>query len=195
MNNRDDNSVPTVAEVRWAEQEGHSPSSSTQDLIHSMDSLSCRDTISIKVKPTTKVCNDWCTCACHRRSSLRSPKIFDHFFGTLYLGYHSIPMMASTCTETSCWQQKSSNTSVMYYFPKWLMARAIFLALATSAEPSVSLKIPRIVDPKQEIFSYVRNGPLREVQRLFEERKASPNDIRGDIGRSLLHVCFEIATS
>jgi hypothetical protein len=78
----------------------------------------------------------------------------------------------------------------MYYFPKWLVDRAIYFALINSVEPTASLKIPRIIDPEAQIFICTARGDLDGVRKLFEERTASPNDIKGnDIRHSLLSVC------
>jgi hypothetical protein len=78
----------------------------------------------------------------------------------------------------------------MYYFPKWLLNRAICIALINSAEPTASLKIPRIIDPQAEIFEFAAVGNVEGIRKLLEERKASPNDIKGNFTRrSILHVC------
>jgi len=79
----------------------------------------------------------------------------------------------------------------MYYFPKWLLNRAICIALINSVEPTASLKIPCIIHPEAEIFEFTASGNVEGIKKLFEERKASPNDIKGDyIRRSILHVCM-----
>ena len=80
----------------------------------------------------------------------------------------------------------------MYHFPKWLIERAVFLALLSTNEPTESLKIPRVVDPKAEMveLSNSLNTVIKEVKRLFAAGKASPNDIDGKTGFSLRYVCF-----
>jgi hypothetical protein len=73
------------------------------------------------------------------------------------------------------------------------MERAIFLALTNSNEPTVSLKVPRVVDPKAEIFALARKSDVQSIKgmkKLFEAGKASPNDIDGKTGYSLLYVRY-----
>jgi hypothetical protein len=79
----------------------------------------------------------------------------------------------------------------MYYFPQWLVNRAISFALINSVELTASLKIPHIIDPEAKIFKSISSGDLEGVRKLLEEREASPNDIRGDCTRrSVLQVRF-----
>lgn len=69
------------------------------------------------------------------------------------------------------------------------------MAMANSIEPSVSLKVLRLVVshvPRGYIGRHISQEAtlmaIKETQRLFEERVASPNDIDARGRTSLLHV-------
>jgi hypothetical protein len=133
-----------------------------------------------------KVCNQWCVCACHRRRRIRSPRFFDSFWGTLFLGYAGMPLLTSSCNESSCWRQTTPTTSLTYHFRKWFVKGALCVALANTLGPIASLKVPRVVDPEQaKIFSYWKLKDVESIKSLIEQGDTSPNDIHGFFGLCL----------
>jgi hypothetical protein len=48
-------------------------------------------------------------------------------------------------------------------------------------------RIINIISDDADIWDYIENGDLREVQRLFKKRRASARDCASD-GDTLLHV-------
>ena len=134
------------------------------------------------------VCSRCCTCACHRRRRIRSPRFVDNFWGTLFLGYSAMPIMAPTCSESTCKRSTAPSISLTYYFPKWLLNRALSVALMNTLEPTACLRFPRVIDINEEIFSYTETDREEDIKLLFEQGLASPNDIDDTYGYSVLQV-------
>ena len=77
-------------------------------------------------KPTRSVplvCVEQCSCRCHQRSDLRSPRNLSIYLGDLFLGCSSLPWCFSTLVpfnEQTCRRSKGSNTDLKYFLPPWL---------------------------------------------------------------------------
>lgn len=134
------------------------------------------------------VCSRYCTCACHKRRRIRSPQFVDSFWGTLFLGYSATPTMPPKCTETTCRQSTGPWISLTYYFPKWLLGRALSVALMNTLEPTACLRFPRVIDINEAIFSYTQFDREEDIKLLFEQGLASPHDIDSTYGYSVLQV-------
>ena len=55
---------------------------------------------------------------------------------------------------------------------------------------TVSLRTPRSISSKSNVFMLAQHGNIQGMKRLFEQRLASPFDISHEEGRSALHVRF-----
>lgn len=62
--------------------------------------------------------------------------------GTLFVGYTGSPLLTEQCSETSCLQRTTPSVSVTYYFPQWLLQRAIIFSFANSVTPSARSRYP-----------------------------------------------------
>jgi hypothetical protein len=62
------------------------------------------------------------------------------------------------------------------------------VAVLNSLETTVSLKIPRVLHSEAQVFRLVRMGNIKNIKYLFGNGLASPNDIHGNFGWSLLAV-------
>ncbi|KAJ8067120.1 hypothetical protein OCU04_004495 [Sclerotinia nivalis] len=145
-----------------------------------------------KRKVKANVCNPACPCRCHKQRRFRTPRFLDFFMGALSLGFSGLPLVS--CDNSACWSRNSMTTSATYFFPRWFLNRALFVAVANSMEPTVSLKVLRIVASKAWGYIGIHQSPennsqaIMDTKRLFEEGLASPNDIDFDRKVSLLHV-------
>ena len=99
-----------------------------------------------------------------------------------------MPIMALTCSESTCRQSTAPSISLTYYFPKWLLNRALSVVLMNALEPTACLRFPRVIDINEEIFSYTETDREEDIKRLFEQGLASPNDIDDTYGYSVLQV-------
>ncbi|KAF7870418.1 hypothetical protein EAF04_004163 [Stromatinia cepivora] len=137
------------------------------------------------------VCNPACPCGCHKQRRFRTPRFLDFFMGALSVGFSGLPLVS--CNNSACWSCTSMTTSATYLFPRWFLNRALFVAVANSMEPTVSLEVLRIVASEAWDYIGIHQSPERnlwaimETRGLFEKRLASPNDIDFDQRVSLLH--------
>jgi len=138
--------------------------------------------------PQLKVCNQWCSCICHSPQRIRSPHFLDPFCGVFFLGYTGMPVLTPACNYSTCWRRSARIAFITYHFPNWLLGRVISMAIVNKLEPTVSLKMPRVVASNAEIFRLVVIGDVEGIKCLFEQGKASPNDIEQYGGTSVLQV-------
>ena len=64
--------------------------------------------------------------------------------------------------------------------------RAVFLTVSNTLVPSISLTFPRVIPGGSTIFRYIRFGNTEGVKELFTYGQASPADICGASGLSVL---------
>ncbi|CZR57766.1 uncharacterized protein PAC_07655 [Phialocephala subalpina] len=69
---------------------------------------------------------------------------------------------------------------------RWFLGRVISMAIVSKLEPTASLKMPRVVASNAEIIRLVVIRDVEGIKSLFEQGKASPNDINKSGGTSLL---------
>lgn len=106
-------------------------------------------------------------------------------------GYSAIPTLKpATCNEKKCIQQQHQLIAVNYYFPSWLLRRALLLQYrwAPTDGGTISVKTPRAVSMHAPIFFFSEEGKIAEIQRLFTQGLASPFDIDEQTGQSCLQV-------
>lgn len=141
-------------------------------------------------------CTPWCSCSCHTETHLRSPHILDSIFGALFIGYSGAPSMRkAACDQPSCHLQAQPMSCMTYFFPRWFLARAVSITLASTplAGPVASLKFQRTVPGSADIFTYAKVGDVNGMKRLFQNGMASPHDIHYESGVTALHVSFPMA--
>jgi hypothetical protein len=116
-------------------------------------------------------CRPFCNCPCHRRyrRSKNTP------FGSLAVGFSSLPFLAPTCTE-GCLNPSSFSATVTYYFPHWLFLLVISLIFVTSifGDPFVGIKIR----PMTKVFSIFRISSLGDMdgmKRLLGKKEVHPS--------------------
>ena len=149
-----------------------------------------------RVQITTSVtrwrCAYSCTCSCHRHSrpNKRSPNILDRFIGVLFVGYLGLPKISGQCNDKDCIQQLSATVLITYFFPRWLLARAMILVLKLSSVhgPELNLRIPRIVSHTSRIFQCAGKGDVDGMKEILDRGLGSPMDIDITNGFSALFV-------
>lgn len=63
-----------------------------------------------------------------------------------------------------------------------------FAVIASWQSPRMSLEVPRIRSPQAAVWQHALAGDILALQQAFREGSASPSDIHGPTGRTLLHV-------
>ena len=167
----------------------------TQSILNprcSLDRISTSSTVRITTSLTRWRCADSCTCSCHRhqRPNKRTPNILDRFIGVLFVGYHGLPKISERCSDGDCIQQSSSTLLISYFFPTWLLARAMILVLRLSSVhgPELNLRIPRIVSDTSRIFHYAIDGSIEDLKEIFHQGLGSPMDLNASNGNTALFV-------
>ncbi|KAI9666521.1 MAG: hypothetical protein M1821_004457 [Bathelium mastoideum] len=56
-----------------------------------------------------------------------------------------------------------------------------------SPSPELTLRVPRIINGNADIFIFAEQGNMVGIQRLFERRQASVDDVASSTGRTALH--------
>lgn len=139
---------------------------------------------------TRSACKPWCTCRCHILRQWRSAPQLSDIFGCMYVSYSGVPGMHLECDSRSCRLPSQPVAFATYFFPPWLLARAISLMLSVTplAGPVASLKVQRTVPGDAAIFTYAKLGDVNKIKSLFKQGLASPHDVSYRSGVTALHV-------
>lgn len=122
---------------------------------------------------------------------MRTPQWLGSAFGSLLISYsRPSPDSCRTCSRKPCSDNTESSFRSRYYFPTWMLHRmfSVQCILNPLGGCNISLKTPRAVSSRSMVFTLAQHGNIRGMQRLFEQRVASPYDISIEEGRSALHV-------
>ena len=137
-------------------------------------------------------CSNGCVCVCHRRRIRETPKFLTHFLGTLFIGYAGLPRVIQPCNVPGCTQRTGPTVTLTYFFPVWLLARALFMAMKISScdGPQFCLRVPRIVSNSSAIFTVARKGDVEGIKQILQQRQGSPFDRDVFIGYSPIMVSY-----
>jgi hypothetical protein len=147
--------------------------------------------LKVQTSVYSQSCGHLCRCRCHTESTFTSPRWLRIVLGSLFVGYAGVPGLHNvSCDDEACQQAGHGCFKVAYHFPAWFLTRMITIQDRWSPLGGhiVSMRTPRVVSPKAEIFIYAQQGNIEGLQLLFKERKASPFDVSSSEGRSALHV-------
>ena len=135
-------------------------------------------------------CPTWCSCTCHRRTSLVTPRSIDSLVGFVAVGVSGSTILRRKCSERKCRRAPTTTLTFAYFFPSWYRLQAFQALLAFSASKGVtwSLRPQTIVDGESDIFNFAVQGNIEGIRRLFVERRASPFDVSASNGRTALSV-------
>ena len=136
---------------------------------------------------TGKSCNVNCRCACHKKSSLKSPKFLMTLLGSIMVGYNAIPGLAQRCNDSSC-KGHSTNITYTYTFPEWFVSRVLYFNFKNEQlrGPELCLRVARVRPFTTDIFLVMGDdrdeNALQQTKRLLLAGEASVLDVdpRGD---------------
>lgn len=137
-------------------------------------------------------CEQGCTCACHKRSRIKSPSYLNAVFGSLLVGYSAKPWVTRTCDSADC-RSRSTTVTYTYAFPHWFLNRIVTLKMAydQSRWPELCLRFVRVRPRYDSIFAPTATSTdevaIRHIQPLLRSGEASVRDV-DPYGRSALHV-------
>jgi hypothetical protein len=135
----------------------------------------------------------WCNCSCHTRHYLCIPRFFEYITGRVCIQHVGLPYLAPPCNQLSCKKRSNATAHFTYHFPPWLLLRMISVTIeATNFQRcEISIRAPRVVPDKADLFRLASNGDKNGIQSLFDEGKASPYDIDCTNGVNALTVSYE----
>lgn len=175
-----------------AESQVRAEMQSVLNIRSSVDRTLTSSTVQIITSMTRWQCADSCMCSCHRRrrSNKRTPNTPDRFIGVLFVGYLGLPKLSEQCSDEACTQQSSATVLIAYFFPRWLLARAIILMLKLSSVhgPELNLRMPRVVSNASRVFECAGTGDVDGLKEIFHRGLGSPMDVDVTSGYTALTV-------
>lgn len=149
-----------------------------------------RDSIRITATMTPQQCTKGCRCRCHARNSLSTPPWLRSVFGQLMLNYNT-SISIKACDVPSC-RKSVNNQHFTYYFPRWLLSRAVVASANLDglfgAGAKIMVNVPLIVPEEEHIvWSYVIAGNTEQLRQLLSRDK-NLMYVRNQWGQSIMHV-------
>ena len=150
------------------------------------------DFVLISTSVTLERCSSFCRCSCHLNVSTRTPQYVKDVLGHLFLGYMgTLSLGGNACNYPTCHQTARTSLRFSYAFPQWAIARAICITRSwrdlRGLGAAWTIRMPRLVR-WGPIWSAIEHGDKIKILQMFKDGSASPFDINGTDGRSLLHV-------
>lgn len=140
-----------------------------------------------------------CHCRCHRH--LTRPldlklSTFRTALGSLSFGFSSQVPSQITCDVNTCRRTRARWIRITYTLPAWLFHATITSVLSNTTGPvEFVLRVCRRIPPHSvaianSIYGYVRRGDTEQVKLILQAKEGAVTDIKGDIGRSVLHTAL-----
>lgn len=134
-----------------------------------------------------------CSCRCHHRSIIRSPRYLSNYLGDIFLGASNLPFCFSAlirCNEQTCRRSRSSSTELKYFFPSWVSRVMMSFSVSFTLQMlplNVCLQSRRTIPYDSPILVCVQEGNIDGVRSLLRSGEASLNDV-DPYGLGLLYV-------
>ena len=138
-------------------------------------------------------CSTYCKCRCHQHVRIQTPQWIRSVFGSLFVEYDYLPLLdPRDCDSPTCQTLGLRSVRFDYAFPKWLLARAVCLAVSwnilTGAYSNAYLSIPRVLNAN--VLVAIRKNDLSWFKRAISTRSILPEDTDSR-GRGLIAVCAD----
>ena len=195
--NRLELKLDAIDAERIARTVASDPQPSRQSLRGPAYAARSMETIQISMALPYVQCTTGCCCICHRRNPPRTPKILDRLFGILLVGYSGVARVTPTCDSIHCVQRSVPNILISYFFPWWLLARALIILarLSLISGPEMVIRVPRIVNENSRIFNMCTENDTHGLRELVQQGLASPFDVSALRGETALQVSIYHRTS
>lgn len=137
-------------------------------------------------------CEVLCACQCHTRSRFSTQGWIATAMGSLFFNYYATPNLeVRPCNTPRCKRSSpSSATRLTYYFPTWMMRKALAFSSWNQFSGGGAkwvIETPREIPEDRPCWSFIQSGDIAAVQDLLKRRMMSPYDIDRS-GRSVLNV-------
>lgn len=134
-----------------------------------------------------------CSCRCHYRAVIRSPRYLSNYLGDFFLGASNLPWCFSTlvqCNEQTCRRSKGPSAHLRYFFPSWFSASIASFSASFTLKMlplNICLQTRHTIPYDSPILVSVQEGNINEIRTLIRSGEASLNDV-DPYGLGLLYV-------
>ncbi|KAH0848818.1 hypothetical protein AYO21_08262 [Fonsecaea monophora] len=136
-------------------------------------------------------CKTWCSCVCHQKCSVNTPKIFQGVFGSLFLGYSGLPLGRQKCSKASCTRNTTFSVKATYHFPSWYFSRAVSLGIVnTLSKVSIHISLRTVVQ-RSELFIFAAQGNVLAARDILSKKLAHPDEVHTNFGNTALHYAID----
>jgi len=138
-------------------------------------------------------CFKVCSCRCHQRSVVRTPRQLSLYMGDIFLGFSNLPwkfQSMAKCNVQSCRRSRNLQADMKYYFPPWLTINSIRFSLAFSIQKpliSISIETRNTIPYDSPIHLSILSGDIEQVKYLLCSQTVSLNDV-DPFGLGVLYV-------
>lgn len=139
-------------------------------------------------------------CKCHRQKSIESPKWLSEMLGAFFCTYTgAAELQTRRYNDAGCHQQGSASYELTYYFPRWLMSKAVTFAACCRGlggfSGSWSIGFPRAISASHDVWRCIEQGKHDDVMQMLRGGTVLANDLADDDGTSLLLVSSRLFPS
>lgn len=140
-----------------------------------------------------------CHCQCHRHlTKSRDLRLstFRTALGSLSFGFSPRLSSQVACNVKTCRRTRAKWIRVTYTLPRWLFHATITSVFSNTTGPvEFVLRVCRRIPPHgaaitNSIYGYARQGNTEQVKLLLQAKEGAVTDIKGDIGRGVLHTAL-----
>lgn len=134
-----------------------------------------------------------CSCRCHYRSVIRSPRYFSNYLGDFFFGISNVPWCFSPlveCNEQSCRRSIRSSAELRYFLPSWFggsIASFNVNFILRVLPLNICLQTRNTIPYDSPILVRVQEGDTDGIRCLLRSGMASLNDV-DPYGLGLLYV-------
>lgn len=138
-------------------------------------------------------CLDECSCRCHYRSIIRSPRYLSDYLGDFFLGCSNLPWHFSgylQCNEQTCRRSRSAAAELRYFLPPWFDCTIASFSVSFSLRAlplNVCLQTRHTIPYDSPILICAQEGDIKGMRKLLRSGVASLNDV-DPYGLGLLYV-------
>lgn len=120
-----------------------------------------------------------CSCSCHSTMHYSTSTITSKVFGSLIIGVSGRIFSNPVCDSPNCRDHSHFSITVAYYFPCWLVAKAIIFQCVRLpyGHPSFGLRVRNLLPEHSPVINAIARGQPLVLRSLLEHRVSSPDDM------------------
>ena len=120
-----------------------------------------------------------CPCRCHINMRCSTSAITSKFFGSLVIGIVGRIFGDQACDSPNCRNHPHFSITVAYYFPSWLIAKAIIFQCVRQpyGQPAFGLRVRNLLPEHSPAMRATEGGDPLALRSILEDRISTPNDM------------------